>query len=66
MGITRPGNMSGSISTLAGSRIGQDKTTIHDDPARVVNMPGQRLGVDESGKNHGYKIQDSGILLKRR
>jgi hypothetical protein len=66
MGITRPGDMSGGISTLAGIGVGQDKTAIHDDPARVVKMPGQRLGVDEGGKYHGYKIQDSGNHLKRR
>ena len=66
MGITRPGDMSGGICALAGTGIGQDKTAIHDDPARVVNMPGQRRGVNEGGKNHGYKIQDSGAHMKRR
>jgi hypothetical protein len=58
--------MSDGMSALAGVGIGQDKTAIHNDPARVVKMPGQRLGVGECGKNHGYKIQDSGMHLKRR
>jgi hypothetical protein len=49
MGVARAGNMPGGIGAPPRFRIGQDETAVHDHPARVVEMPGQGFGIDESG-----------------
>ena len=49
MGITRAGNMPGGIGAPPRLRVAQDEAAVHDHPARVVEMPGQGFGVDESG-----------------
>jgi len=50
--VARAGNMGNLVGTVSPVRIGQGEAAIHDHPARVVEVPRQRVGVNK-GRQHG-------------